>query len=161
MVDPIVDEQLIDGTVHDVLRRIDEKLVSHNRTAVDFTSGPSSSGRSRIRSWRFSSWCATRCCTARYEVTNAPVRVYWYDDRIEITNPGGAFGVVTPENFGEPGVTDYRNPNLAEALRVLGFVQHFGAGIPIARRALESNGNPPLEFDVQPTFVGVTVRTAS
>jgi ATP-dependent DNA helicase RecG len=24
-----------------------------------------------------------------YEATHAPVRVYWYDDRIEISNPGG------------------------------------------------------------------------
>ncbi len=54
-----------------------------------------------------------------YESTNAPVHVYWFDDRIEISNPGGPFGVVTQANFGEPGRVDYRNPNLAEALRVL------------------------------------------
>ena len=95
-----------------------------------------------------------------YEATNAPVRVYWYDDRVEITNPGGPYGEVTVETFGTPGLTDYRNPNLAEAMRVLGLVQRFGAGIPIARRALAENGNPPLEFDVQPTYVIVTVRAA-
>ena len=95
-----------------------------------------------------------------YETTNAPIRVYWYDDRIEIISPGGPFGAVTKENFGAHGVTDYRNPNLAEALRVLGFVQHFGAGIPTAERELKRNGNPPPEFDVQPTTVIVTVRAA-
>jgi ATP-dependent DNA helicase RecG len=95
-----------------------------------------------------------------YEATNAPVRIYWYDDRIEITSPGGPFGIVSPENFGQPGVTDYRNPNLAEAMRVLGFVQHFGAGIPTARQALAKNGNPPPEFDVQPAYLGVIVRAA-
>lgn len=159
--DPIVDEQLIDGTVHDVLRRIDEKLVSHNRTAVDFTSATVEQRTQPYPLVALQQLVRNAVLHRTYEVTNAPVRIYWYDDRIEITNPGGAFGVVTPENFGEPGVTDYRNPNLAEALRVLGFVQHFGAGIPTARRALESNGNPPLEFDVQPTFVGVTVWAAS
>ncbi|MHB9150040.1 MAG: ATP-binding protein [Thermoleophilia bacterium] len=159
--DPIVDEQLIDGTVHDVLRRIDEKLVSHNRTAVDFTSATVEQRTQPYPLVALQQLVRNAVLHRTYEVTNTPVRVYWYDDRIEITNPGGAFGTVTPENFGEPGVTDYRNPNLAEALRVLGFVQHFGAGIPTARRALESNGNPPLEFDVQPTFVGVTVGAAS
>ncbi|MGH9459610.1 MAG: AlbA family DNA-binding domain-containing protein, partial [Vicinamibacteria bacterium] len=39
LADPIVDEQLIDGPVAEVLRRIDEKLSAHNRTAVDVTSG--------------------------------------------------------------------------------------------------------------------------
>ena len=64
------------------------------------------------------------------------------------------------ENFGQPGIADYRNPNLAEALRVLGFVQRFGAGLTIARRELQNNGNPPAEFIVQPTHVGVIVKGA-
>jgi ATP-dependent DNA helicase RecG len=96
-----------------------------------------------------------------YEATNAPVRVYWYDDRIEISSPGGPFGTVTVENFGDPGVADYRNPNLAEAMRVLGFVQRFGFGLAIARRALAENGNPSLETKVTPSHVTVIVRTAA
>ncbi|MEO6325762.1 MAG: RNA-binding domain-containing protein, partial [Thermoanaerobaculia bacterium] len=39
LADPIQDEQLVDGPVHEVLRRIDEKLASHNRTAVDIAGG--------------------------------------------------------------------------------------------------------------------------
>lgn len=89
-----------------------------------------------------------------YEATNAPVRVYWFDDRIEIHNPGGPFGCVTPENFGQPGITGYRNPNLAEALRALGYVQRFGAGIAIARKALGDR----LGFEVQPGFVAVVIQ---
>ncbi len=81
-----------------------------------------------------------------YEGTNAPVHVYWFDDRIGIRNPGGPYGVVTTETFGQPGVGDYRNPNLAEAMRVLGLVQRFGAAIPTVRRELAANGNPPVEF---------------
>ena len=61
-------------------------------------------------------------------------------------NPGGPFGEVTIETFGQPGLTDYRNPNLAEAMRVLGFVQRFGYGIPLARRLLQENGNPEPGF---------------
>ena len=45
-----------------------------------------------------------------YEATNMPIRVYWFNDRIEVISPGGAFGVVTAANFGQPGLTDYRNP---------------------------------------------------
>ncbi len=94
-----------------------------------------------------------------FEGTNAPVRMSWFTDRIEIQNPGGPFGQVTQENFGQPGVADYRNPHLAEAMKVLGYVQRFGVGIATARAELSANGNPPPEFQVTPNFVHVTVRT--
>ena len=43
-------------------------------------------------------------------------------------------------------------------MKVLGYVQRYGVGLATARRALEENENPPLEFDVQPTTIGVTMR---
>ena len=60
---------------------------------------------------------------------------------------------MNPENFGRPGITDYRNPHLAEAMRNLGYVQKFGVGIALARRELEKNGNPPPEFAVDVSHV--------
>ena len=93
-----------------------------------------------------------------YEATNAPVRLMWFDDRIEIINPGGPYGLVTKENFGRPGVSDYRNPAIAGVLKTMGFVQRFGFGIAEARRALEANGNPPPEFQIEPTVLMVSVR---
>jgi len=81
-----------------------------------------------------------------YEGTNAPVRITWFKDRIEIQNPGGSFGRVTRENFGQLGITDYRNPNLAEAMKNLGYVQRFGMGIPLAQKEMEKNGNPRIDF---------------
>lgn len=161
MGDAIVDELSVDGAIRDVLRRVDEKLISHNRTAVDFTSGPVEQRKQTYPLVALQQLVRNAVLHRTYETTNAPIRVYWYDDRIEIISPGGPFGAVTKENFGAHGVTDYRNPNLAEALRVLGFVQHFGAGIPTAERELKRNGNPPPEFDVQPTTVLVTVRAAT
>lgn len=160
LAEPLVDDQLIDGPVAEVLRRIDEKLTAHNRTAVDITSGDKEQ-RSPIYPISALQQIVRNAVMHRsYEATNAPVRVSWFDDRIEVISPGGPYGAVTMENFGRPGVADYRNPSLAEALRVLGFVQRFGAGIAIARRELEKNGNPPPEFEVNPSHVGVTVRAA-
>ncbi|MBW8877432.1 MAG: putative DNA binding domain-containing protein [Acidobacteria bacterium] len=160
LADPISDEQLIDGPVADVLRRTDEKLSSHNRTAVDFTSGDRERRTSLYPMPALQQILRNAIMHRSYESTNAPVRVTWYDDRIEITSPGGPFGAVTEENFGQPGVSDYRNPSLAEALRVLGFVQRFGVGIATARRELQLNGNPQPEFEVSPSHVKVTLRPA-
>jgi ATP-dependent DNA helicase RecG len=156
--DPILDEALIDGPLADVVRRVDDKLEAHNRTRVDFTSGPVEERHSTYPRGALQQLVRNAVMHRTYEATNAPVRVTWYDDRIEITSPGGPYGMVRAENFGAPGVADYRNPNLAEAMRVLGFVQRYGVGIATARKLLAENGSAPPEFDVQPTLIGVTVR---
>lgn len=157
---PIVDEALIDGTVADVLRQLEEKLVSHNRTRVDFTSGPLEQRTPLYPLVALQQLVRNAVLHRTYEGTHAPVRVYWYDDRIEILSPGGPYGAVTPENFGAAGLADYRNPNLAEAMHVLGYVQRFGVGIATARRELQRNGNPPPEFRVDQGFVLAIVRPA-
>lgn len=161
LADAIIDEQLLDGSVATVLRRMDEKLASHNRVSVDIVSSARERRRSLYPMAALQQFVRNAVLHRSYEDTNAPVRVTWYSDRIEITNPGGPYGAVTPENFGAPGITDYRNPNLAEALRVLGFVQRFGVGIATARRELESNGNPPPKFEVNASNVGVTLEPAA
>jgi ATP-dependent DNA helicase RecG len=160
LADPIADEQLIDGPLAELLRRLDEKLSAHNRTAVDLTSGERERRTSTYPMPALQQIVRNAVMHRSYEATNSPVRVTWYDDRIEITNPGGPYGAVTVENFGRPGIADYRNPNVAEALRVMGFVQRFGVGIATARRELEGNGNPPPEFEVNQSHVAVTLRPA-
>jgi len=88
--------------------------------------------------------------------SNAPVRFYWYDDRIEIQNPGGLYGMASPENF--PGQTDYRNPVVAGAMATLGYVNAFGRGVIRAQEALRRNGNPAAEFALEPSHVLATIR---
>jgi ATP-dependent DNA helicase RecG len=143
----------IHGTVADQIRRLEEKLEVHNLRGVRFADTAQESRNEAYPMDALRQLVRNACMHRSYEATNAPVRVYWFDDRIEIHNPGGPFGSVTPENFGQPGVTDYRNPNLAEALRALGYVQRFGAGIAIARKALGGR----LRFEVQPGFVAAIV----
>ena len=82
-----------------------------------------------------------------YFLGNAPVKFYEYKrNRIEISNPGGLYGRAAPDNF--PFVNDYRNPLLAEAMKVLGMVNKYNRGIAKANRELEKNGNPTAKFDV-------------
>lgn len=159
--DPIADEQEIDGTIDQMLRRLDEKLKAHLMVSVDFTSGSTTEIRQSPYPIVALQQLARNAVMHRtYEGTNSPVRIYWFDDRIEIINPGGPYGTVTVENFGKPGNADYRNPNLAAVMKALGFSQRFGFGIADARKALLENGNPPLEFQVEPNTVLATVRIA-
>ncbi|WP_083453313.1 ATP-binding protein [Desulfatitalea tepidiphila] len=156
--DPIQDEALIDGDLAQVLRRIDEKMDSHNRIHVDITSEDRESRMMPYPRAALQQLIRNAVMHRVYENTNTPVRATWFDDRIEISNPGGPFGIVNRENFGRPGITDYRNPNLADAMKVLGFVQRFGIGIQTARAELKKNGNPDLEFQIEPMTVLATVR---
>ncbi|CAN5175516.1 helix-turn-helix domain-containing protein [soil metagenome] len=157
ITDAVVDEAEIDGTIGAMLRQLDEKLNAHMTTGVDFTSQDREVRSNPYPLVALQQLARNAVMHRTYENTNTPVRIYWFDDRIEITNPGGPYGSVTAQNFGRPGFSDYRNPQLAAAFKVLGYAQRFGAGIAIARQALEKNGNPPPQFEVEQNFVGVTV----
>lgn len=81
--------------------------------------------------------------------SNAPIYMYEFSDRIEIINPGGLFGEVTPQNF--PHASDYRNVVIAEAMKVLGYVNRFNYGVIRAKEELLKNGNGEPEFDLSLT----------
>jgi ATP-dependent DNA helicase RecG len=158
LTDDVIDEAKIGGTIVDQLRKIEEKLASHNRKSVNITAGPTDVRTSLFPSAALQQVIYNAVLHRTYEHTNAPIRVYWFNDRIEIASPGGPYGNVTPENFGQPGITDYRNPNLTEVLKTYGFVQAFGRGIATARREMEQNGNPPIEFQTNQTTVLCILR---
>ena len=76
--------------------------------------------------------------------SNAPIYINEFDNRIEVSNPRGLYGVVSPANF--PDTSDYRNPVLAEALRVMGYINKYNFGVKHAQRLLFENGNSYPEF---------------
>ena len=151
------DQREIDGALSDLLRRLDDVLEANIARRTDL-SGGSTAIVPDYPLLALQELARNAVIHRAYDGTNAPVRLTWYDDRVEITNPGGPFGAVSAETFGRPEATDYRTPVLASAAKDLGFVQRFGSGIPRARLALQRNGNPPPEFRVEAAFVNVTIR---
>ena len=98
-------------------------------------------------------------CMHRDYQSNMPIRLYQYEDRIEILNAGGLYGEARPENF--PTVNDYRNPIVAEAMRGLKYVNMFNRGIQRVKTMLQDNGNPEPKFTVDKiTAFEVTVKPA-
>lgn len=158
LADPIKDEKAIDGSLPELLRRLEEVFEAHIASSPDFTSGPIETRRADYPIVALQQIARNAILHRTYEGTNAPARITWFSDRIEIQSPGGPYGQVTLQNFGTPGVADYRNPFIAEVMRNLGYIQRFGVGIALAQKEMERNGNPPLEFIVQPEHVLVILR---
>jgi ATP-dependent DNA helicase RecG len=81
--------------------------------------------------------------------SNSPIYIYEFINRIEITNPGGLFGDVNERNF--PNASDYRNVVIAEAMKMLGYVNRFNYGILRAIDELARNNNGKPDFDLKLT----------
>ena len=85
-------------------------------------------------------------CMHRDYQANMPIRLYQFDDHIEIMNAGGLYGEARPENF--PSVNDYRNPIIAEAMKEMKYVNMFNQGVKRVQDMLFENGNRTAIFDV-------------
>lgn len=157
VTDAIVDHREISGVLPEQLLELDRVLKTNISQALD-TSGDLHKENPDYPLVALRELVRNAVIHRNYENSNTPVRIHWFTDNIQIVSPGSVYGAVTQENFGQPGITAYRNPTIAEAMKNLGFMQRFGIGIATANRALEDNNNPPVEFDVQENFVTATVK---
>jgi ATP-dependent DNA helicase RecG len=152
--DPIVGSQRIVGPLPDVFRELHQLFRRNTRPL------PLDIGHADYPLVALEQLTRNAIMHRTYEFSNAPVRVTWFSDRVEIQNPGALYGNVTVDTFGSPGVTDYRNPAIAEAMRQLGHAHRAGVGVEMARRDLSHNGNPAPDFRLEPTYVAVTIGSA-
>ena len=156
--DPVVNQREVRSALPDFFKELENIIRDNVQTPTDFTSGPLEVRTPDYPVVALQQVIRNAILHRTYENTNAPVRLYWFNDRVEIYNPGGPFGQVTKQNFGQPGAYDYRNPNLAAVMKELGYVQRFGYGITLARQEMARNGNPEPEFQVEDGHIAVILR---
>jgi len=161
LADPIMNQKEIRGALPDLLDELEDLLKNHIQSTADLTSASKERRVSDYPIVALQQIVRNAVLHRSYENTNAPARVYWFSDRVEIHNPGGPYGQVTKENFGQARASDYRNPNLAAVMKDLGYVQRFGVGIALARSEMEKNGNPEPEFLAEDAYVAVVLRRRS
>lgn len=157
--DPIRTRAKLSGRLDDVLRRLDQLIQINITTRMDPTLGPEEPKSPDYPLTAIQQLTNNAVMHRSYESSIAPVRLHWFSNRIEILSAGGLYGTVTSVSIGA-GQTDYRNPLIAEIMDRLGFGQRIGRGLPLAKKAMEENGNPPLEFDFSPTHVMAKLRPA-
>ena len=88
-----------------------------------------------------------------------PVFIGVYDDRVEITSPGGLPRGQTAERA-QGGYSKPRNPILARCLGYMHFMEEWGSGLLRVKRALEGYGLPPLSLEDAGQAVRVNVYRA-
>lgn len=90
-----------------------------------------------------------------YFEKGANVMVEMFDDRIEITNPGGLVKGLRPEDLGKKSML--RNPNIANLLHRIKYIEKMGTGINKIRKLVAEAGLPPVKFEFG-TFFTVIFR---
>lgn len=155
----ILDDQDIGANIITTAERLEIVLKGHLRTRLVAVDGFREEQRPNYPFDALREVCMNAIMHRNYESSNAPVRIAWFDDRIEVTNPGGPYGQVRADNFDR--VNDYRNPSLAAAMKSLGYVNQFGRGIGRIRSSLIRNGNPSPEFIIDDSSWTVLIRSTS
>lgn len=88
-----------------------------------------------------------------YFETGANVFVEIYDDRIEISNPGGLPKGLTQAELGTRSVR--RNPLIADLLHRIAFIEKAGTGIRRMREDARKNGCPEPTFSANDFFTAI------
>ena len=79
---------------------------------------------------------------------NDPIRLTIFEDRIEVTNPGGLYGRLTLDDLGKTR-SDIRNPFIASILEILKVTENRYSGIPTIYTECKKMGlmDPKFEND--------------
>ena len=90
---------------------------------------------------------------ADWSQRGGPVRVAFFDDRIEVENPGILPPGITVEDM-KQGVSKIRNPVIARVFRELNLIEQWGSGVPRIFRETKKSGFPEPSI----TELGLRVR---
>lgn len=82
------------------------------------------------------------------EYANQPniIKVELFEDRLEITSPGGLPDPLTLRDLSEEGRSELRNPQIARIFYLSNYVERVGSGIPRMKNAMKRAGLPAPDF---------------
>lgn len=155
MTDRPVDEKEISGDLRTIVETSYQKIVANNVVHPSQGEGFRDQPHPEYPEWALRELFLNAIIHRDYQ-SSAPVRLYWFADRIEIQSAGGLYGEVTEATLMRRN--SYRNPVLAEAMKSMNYVNRYGYGIQRAQDLLAANGNPPAEFEIDDKIFLVTIR---
>ena len=90
-----------------------------------------------------------------YEI-GGKIHVEIYDNRVEITNPGGLVNAIKENEFGRRSVS--RNPKVFSFFQRLDLVEQVGSGIARMREKMKDENLPAPHFSIEGIFVVTLYR---
>ncbi len=95
-------------------------------------------------------------CHRDYRLTGRRVEIRQFDDRLEISSPGGLPDYITLDNIVEEHFS--RNPRLVNGLFEWGYIEQLGLGIDRMIEEMVRAGHPQPEFRATPYSFTVVLR---
>ncbi|MET0405495.1 MAG: ATP-binding protein, partial [Cystobacter sp.] len=86
------------------------------------------------------------------------VRIFVFDDRVEIVNPGELLNQLTMDGIRLGGISQRRNPVLAGLLARARRRENMGMGVPEMMRLMRERKLPPPEFSLEAGHFRVVLR---
>jgi ATP-dependent DNA helicase RecG len=90
-----------------------------------------------------------------YRLRGRRIEIRMFDDRLEVTSPGGLPGYITLDNIVEEHFS--RNPRIVSGLFQWGYIEELGLGIDRMIEAMVGAGHPPPHFRATPYSFTVTL----
>ncbi|NLE46135.1 MAG: transcriptional regulator [Chloroflexi bacterium] len=90
-----------------------------------------------------------------YRLGGRRIEVRMFEDRMEITSPGGLPGYITVDNIVEEHFS--RNPRLVAGLYQWGYIEELGLGVDLMIEEMVQAGHPPPKFRDTPFAFTVTL----
>jgi ATP-dependent DNA helicase RecG len=93
-----------------------------------------------------------------YRLSGRRAEIRMFEDRLEITSPGGLPGYITVDNIVEEHFS--RNPRVVAGLFQWGYIEELGLGIDRMIEEMLQHGHPAPEFKATPYSFTVVLRNA-
>lgn len=147
------------GPIPELIQNIMARLQIYMGINIDRTLGVFSPDQNRER---FSEYAVKEAIVNAFVHrdyhSHEPVRITLFEDRVEVTSPGGSYASIDPEKIRKGEIyTAWRNPSLAWFMEKLKFAQNEGQGIrAIIRLTKEAAGKEP-EFHMDSHWFRVDI----
>ncbi len=142
-----LDNKRLDGTIPDMLNQAIAFVVNNTKkaTRIDQNGNRADISEYPIKAIREIVLNALIHRDYSIHTENDPIRLTIYDDRIEITNPGGLYGRLTLNELGKVH-SDIRNPFIASAMEILDVTENRYSGIPTIYAEMRKAGLKDPKF---------------